>query len=257
MGLNCYEVQQLASGAVSWCQAMGGNVEAKDLVGKISKIAACGKHPQNAERDLQNTIRSFGKSMGIKIDNAPVRMFDPSTEAIFETNIPVLCPVSLAEAIWKLGADVFEAVFLGKEGPSGAEKFWKNAKQNASWFQANTIAERAYRGLIPTYLYGDDVEAYRNSDPGAISAIGWGSDSGNKNEAMLQTFLLTVYAEYTACEFTHNDIVEFIMAKFKHMADVNVAHPWHAGNFRFHFCSCRGDLKWINEPSLDFGKWFL
>ena len=242
------QVQALAKKAVSWCKASGGKVGSTDLVRKLSKLATSGKHPQNAERDLQATVQRYGKSMKIHVDSVPVRLYDPATEEITQSSIDVLCPISLAHAIWREGADLFEAIFLGSQGASGAKAFWENAKQNASWFKNSQIPKECYKGLLPLYLYGDDVEAYRNSDPGAVSALGWGCDFGYKNEAMLQNFLLTCYAEYTACEHTHDDLLQHLMKKFQAMGDPSLEHPWHAAGYRFMFAGCRGDLKWINEP---------
>ncbi|OLP95178.1 hypothetical protein AK812_SmicGene22716 [Symbiodinium microadriaticum] len=240
------EVQVTADRAVKWSASIGGKVAGKDLVWKFSKLAASGKHPQNSERDLQAAVRKFGLKMNVKIEEAPVRLYNPSTETIYEAKLPMICPVSFATAIWREGPDLFESIFMGAEGKAGAQRFWTNARENASWFKAAAIPESSYPGLLPIYLYGDDVDAYRNSESGAVSAIGWGCDFGYKNEAMLQTLLLCVYAEYTACEHTHDDIMLYACEKFKQMADPHINHPWHFGGFKFMLCSCRGDLKWIN-----------
>ncbi|CAE7249221.1 unnamed protein product, partial [Symbiodinium necroappetens] len=239
-------VQVTADRAVKWSASIGGKVAGKDLVWKFSKLAASGKHPQNSERDLQAAVRKFGLKMNVKIEEAPVRLYNPSTETIYEAKLPMICPVSFATAIWREGPDLFESIFMGAEGKAGAQRFWTNARENASWFKAAAIPESSYPGLLPIYLYGDDVDAYRNSESGAVSAIGWGCDFGYKNEAMLQTLLLCVYAEYTACEHTHDDIMLYACEKFKQMADPHINHPWHFGGFKFMLCSCRGDLKWIN-----------
>ncbi|CAE7223515.1 unnamed protein product [Symbiodinium sp. CCMP2456] len=240
------KVQLLADRAVRWCESHGGQISRKDLVWKMSKLGACGQHPQNCERDLQTVIKHYGLKMGVDIDLVPVRLFNPTSEEIYETKLPCLCPVSLATAIWTEGADIFESIFMGAAGKAGARKFWTNAKANASWFQGSTLPEDCYEGLLPIFIYGDDVDAYRNSEQGAVSAIGWGCDFGYKREALLQNLLLCVYAEYTACEHTHDDIMRYACEKFSHMADARINHPWHIGGYRFQLFSCRGDLKWIN-----------
>ncbi|CAE7225116.1 unnamed protein product [Symbiodinium microadriaticum] len=240
-------VQVTADRAVTWSKSIGGQVSGKDLVWKLSKLAASGRHPQNAERDLQAAVKKFSLRMKVKIEEIPVRLYNPSTETIYEAQLPVICPVSFATAIWHEGPDLFESIFLGREGRDGAERFWNNARKNASWFKkAAAFPESSFRGLLPIYLYGDDVDAYRNTDAGAVSAIGWGCDFSYKQEAMLQTLLLCVYAEYTACEYTHDDIMLYACEKFKQMADTRIKHPWHSAGFRFQLFSCRGDLKWIN-----------
>ena len=147
-----FEVQALASGAVGWCKQSGGKIK-KDLVWKFSKMAACGRHPQNAERDLQTTIKKYGKTLdSVRIDMVPVRLYNPSTEEIYTTELPMLDPASVAETIWLQSPGLFEAVFLGLEGSNGARDFWQNAKQNAVWFQQNVIPEQDYGGLVPLYL---------------------------------------------------------------------------------------------------------
>ena len=236
----------MASSAVDWCKQAGGSVK-QDLIWKFSKMAASGRHPQNAERDLQTTIKKYGKTLdSVRIDKIPVRLYNPTTEEIYTAELPILDPASVAEAIWQQSPGLFETVFLGCEGRSGAREFWLNAKQNADWFRQNCIPEQDYDGLVPLYLYGDDVQAYKNSDPGAISCIGWGFDFGYKNECMLQAFLLCVYSEYMSCEHTHQDVVDYVMERFKFMADRHAGHVW-SGKFRFLFAGCRGDLKWLNE----------
>ena len=213
---------------------------------QIAAVGSGGKHPQNAERDLQRTIQRFGKSAGIKIDHAKVRLFDPTSSSIYETDMPMLDPVALATAIWACGQEVFEAVFLGNEGPAGADSFWRNAKLHCSWFRDNKTPPENYRGLVPLSLYGDDVQAYRNSDPGAISLVAWTTDFGHSNEAMLQNFLTAVYSEYTACEHTYSDVLDYLLKRLDYMCDPQVNHPWHAAGFKFLLAGVRGDLKWLN-----------
>ena len=64
---------------------------------------------------------------------------------------------------------------------------------------------------------------------------------------MLQIFLVGVYADYTACQYTHDDLLEHLMEKFKVMSDPAQDHPWHRVGFRFLLAGCRGDLKWLND----------
>ena len=82
------KVQELAAGAVAWCASQGGSVNKRDLVGKLSKMAARGKHKQNAERDLQRTIDKFGFSLGARISTARIHMWDPSSSTVYETDLP-------------------------------------------------------------------------------------------------------------------------------------------------------------------------
>ena len=63
---------------------------------------------------------------------------------------------------------------------------------------------------------------------------------------MLLAFLLCVYSEYTSCEHTHQDVVDYVLGRFKFMADQSAGHVW-SGKFWFLFAGCRGDLKWLND----------
>ena len=81
------QVQELAAAAMSWCAARGGDIEAKDMVWKLSKLGAGGRHPQNAERDLQATIRMYGQTVGAEIETCRVRLWDPRQETIIWTDL--------------------------------------------------------------------------------------------------------------------------------------------------------------------------
>ena len=231
---------------MTWCTSVGGQVPKHDLVGKLSKLATSGRHPQNAERDLQRAIKKYSKSVKVQISTARVRMLDPSTSEIYLANLPILDPVSWATALWHEGQDVFESVFLGHGGREGAQRFWRNAKENCSWFKDTSIPPEVFSGLLPLNLYGDDVQAYRNSDPGAVSVVGWGCDFSFQNEAMFQTFLATIYSEYCSCPHTYNDILEHMLPMLQRLADPAAGHPWEAAGFRFMLAGVRGDLKWLN-----------
>ena len=157
----------------------------------------------------------------------------------------MIYPDELARAIWRQGQDFFEYVFFGKIGRSGAAAYWSNARERCSWYPRH-IGEEWHTGLIPIALYGDEVHAYRNTDPGAVSAIGWTSEFSYGIDAILQYGLLAVYSEYTECEHTYSDLLESILPRFAHLCDAEVNHPWRH-EFRFCLSGIRGDLKWIND----------
>ena len=73
---------------MSWCTSTGGKANKGDLVKKLSRLGAHGAHVQNAERDLQRTISSFGYSLRAKIDTVPVHLWDPKDSCIFEADLP-------------------------------------------------------------------------------------------------------------------------------------------------------------------------
>ncbi|CAE7362594.1 unnamed protein product [Symbiodinium sp. CCMP2592] len=214
----------------------------------MARLGASGKHAQNAERDLQTAIRMYGRSLGCSIDKCKVRtvrMWDPRDNAIISVELEVLFPDTIARAIWQYSPDVFENIFLGPAGPEGAKLFWDNAKRNCPWYPPH-IQQSEHAGLMPLSLYGDDVQAYRNSDPGAISAIGWCSDFGRGHEAFLHYMLCTVFSEYCACEHTYEDLMEALLPRFHDMCDADPKkNPWCSRGLRFVFTGVQGDLKWL------------
>lgn len=259
---------------MSWCASTGGKANKGDLVKKLSRLGASGAHVQNAERDLQRTISSFGYSLRAKIDTIRVHLWDPKDSCIYEADLPasrqhrcnkaqkhhmtmyplcscssvtakVIFPDEFARAVWDLGKDVFEQVYLGTVGKAGATEYWANARDRCVWYPPS-IPEDCHSGLIPVSIYGDEVHAYRNTDPGAVSVVGWGSDLSFGIEAMLQYGLICVYSEYCECESTYGDIMEAVLPRFQYLCDPHAPHPWK-DEFRFLLCGVRGDLKWIND----------
>ena len=157
----------------------------------------------------------------------------------------VIFPDELARAVWGLGKEVFEHVYLGNVGRTGAAEYWANVRERCAWYPPN-IPENCHSGLIPVSLYGDEVHAYRNTDPGAVSVVGWCSDLSYGVDALLQYGLICVYSEYCECESTYGEIMEAVLPRFQYLCDPNVPHPWK-DEFRFVLAGVRGDLKWIND----------
>ncbi|CAE7467067.1 unnamed protein product [Symbiodinium sp. CCMP2456] len=157
----------------------------------------------------------------------------------------VIFPDVLARAVWDSGKDVFEHIYFGKLGRTGAAEYWENVRARCAWYPPN-IPESCHSGLIPVSLYGDEVHAYRNTDPGAVSVVGWCSDLSFGVDAMLQYGLICVYSEYCECETTYGEIMEAVLPRLNYLCDPNALHPWK-DEFRFVLCGVRGDLKWIND----------
>ena len=138
---------------------------------------------------------------------------------------------------------MFEHIFFGKGGREGARTFWANARERCSWYPHH-ISDCWHSGLIPCAIYGDEVQAYRNTDPGSISVTGWCSELGFGVDAFLQYNLIAVYSEYCECEHTYGDLLEALLPRMARLCDQQQDHPWKA-EFRFVFTGVRGDLKWI------------
>ena len=82
------KVQELAAGAMSWCASAGGQAKKGDLVSKLSKLGARGRHQQNAERDLQRMVSSFGYALDAKIETVSIHLWDPKDSCIYEADLP-------------------------------------------------------------------------------------------------------------------------------------------------------------------------
>ena len=63
---------------------------------------------------------------------------------------------------------------------------------------------------------------------------------------MLNYHLMTVYAEYTACEHTYSDLLEAAMPHFASLCSMDaVLNPWCRHGIRFILTGAQGDLKWM------------
>ena len=80
-------MQELAAGAAAWAKARGGAVPAGDMVSKMAKIGAQGRHAQNAERDLQVAVRRYGRTLRVKLEECRVRMWDPRDNRVIYTDL--------------------------------------------------------------------------------------------------------------------------------------------------------------------------
>ena len=72
---------------MSWCSGHGGKAPKKDLISKMARLGASGKHAQNAERDLQSAIRIYGRSLGCSIEKCEVRMWDPRDNVVISVEL--------------------------------------------------------------------------------------------------------------------------------------------------------------------------
>ena len=168
------------------------------MVLQISKIGARGRHTQNCERDLQHLLRRFGgTTASVPISHVWARFFDYRTDEVVWEQTSIIMPDDLAMALWNEGEAVFKHFFVGG---ADLEQFWKHASKS-QWFQRHpdfTATPSQRSRLIPFSLYGDDVQAYRNSEAGAISILAWSSEVTFLNSSMSRYLLLACYSESTA-----------------------------------------------------------
>ena len=242
------QVRQTAASAVAYCAGHGGKVPKGDFVHKLSTLAACGKHPQNAERDLQFAIRTYAKTLGVSLREVNCRMWDPAANEIVQMPVSYIDPVSFATALWTRHREVFHKFFFGSMTETAVSAYWSNAAEHCDWFQkhrACSLPPEKWKRLAPLSLYGDDINTFRNTEAGAITIIAFTSDFAHGNSPFFRYSLLSLYAEYTACEFTYNDLMQDILERLMELC--NGDHPWCKQDYGFILSACQGDLKWMNQ----------
>ena len=207
------KVRELAAASVQYCRDAGGHLANpnRDLVRRIASIGSHGKHLQNCERDLQQVISEFSRSLKTKFIDVPCRMWDPARNEIVTQTIPMLDPCGLATALWNYDKRVFKRVFFADLSEIEVENYWRNAAAHGEWFQkleASSWEPSKWRKMAPLSIYGDDVASYRNTEAGNISILTFCSDLGHGNSPFTRYFLLSLYSEYLASEFTYGDLID-------------------------------------------------
>ena len=96
-------------------------------------------------------------------------------------------------------------------------------------------------------FYGDDIAAYKGSETGSVTVLGWCSDLGYQNPSLTRYFPIAVYPEYAATEFTYDDIMGHVVARTRDMVDPTMLFDWSDGGYAFMLSSLQGDLKFIVE----------
>lgn len=238
------QVRESAEQALGWARSFAANIPQDDLVLRISRIGAQGRHDQNCERDLQQILRSFGSTTQVPISQVRARFYDFRTDEVVWRRTSVIMPDDLATALWHEGEDVFKRFLVGDVD---LLQFWNHAARSV-WFQHHpdfdtTASERAR--LLPFSLYGDDVQAFRNSEAGAVSVLAWSSEVTFQNSALSRYLLIGCYSEATSTDDTYSDILAEIVPRIQKMVDRSSEYPWSSKGWRFAYSSTQGDMKWI------------
>ena len=185
-----------------------------DFVQRLASIGTSGKHKQNCERDLQFAISSFAKALKADIFYVECKLWNPAENAIVDTSLPVIDPVSLVAGLWRRGKHVFRHCFFGGFSEEAVQAYWTNAAERGEWFQkleASTWEPRRWARLAPLSTYGDDVSSYKATEAGNISILTFCSDLAHGNIPFLRYFLLTLYSEYLATADTYKNINETLL----------------------------------------------
>ena len=240
----------MAKSAVEWCKSVGGNIPHNDLAGKLSHVGADGRYKANIERDCQMVITTFGKRFGAKISTAPVRMWNPKKSCVEKKNLPLIYPDDFASALWTRSPKIFRKLLLGD---GNVKQYWEHCRNYCEWFRSHPSYNHAnnWDNMVPLSLYGDDVQAYRNSECGSMSIVAWSSDLSTQSSFKSRYYLITAFSEHEECAYTFNDLMTAVSERIKMMVTPRLAqergYPWLESGYSFMLSSLQGDLKWVNQ----------
>ena len=243
------QVQEAASSAVSWCCSRGGAVGSKDLVNRLAGAGTSGKHPGNTERDCQTLIKTFGKRMGVAISNVRARMWDPHYSRVVEKYVPCILPDDMATGLWHVSKQHFHSCLLGD---TDAGKFWQHCYQHCEWFKKHPASSNSsWEKMVPLNVYGDEIQAYRNSECGSISVLAWSSDLAATNSFLNRYWLITAYSEHEESAYTYSDLMEAVVQRVTSMVTPRTEranqYAWEKAGYTFMMSSLQGDLKWVYQ----------
>ena len=219
-------------------------------MGKISKTGGAGRHKGNIERDCQTIIKTFGKRFGAIISTTPVRMWNPSKSCIEVKQLPLIYPDDFARALWKRSPKLFQNLLLAD---GNTRDYWEQCRKYCEWFREHPSYgwSNNWGKMVPLSLYGDDVQAYRNSEVGTMSIFAWSSDLAASNSFKSRYFLITAYSEHEECQYTFNDLMKAIATRITNMVtpslSIKMEYPWLRDEYSFMLSSLQGDLKWVNN----------
>ena len=211
-------------------------------------MGTSGKHAKNCERDFHTMLKTFSKRFGATIEVVKARMYNHETSQVEWQDIACLFPDTMAAALFQQGPRVWNHTMFGNRPPQEVLQYWEHCKQHCDWFRGSTCYDYPNLSkLIGMSFYGDDIAAYKASETGSITCLGWSSDLSYKNSSMTRYFPICVYPDYSATEWTHDDIMSHVIARVRDMVDPEVIHIWSEDGSQFVFSSLQGDLKFVRD----------
>ena len=229
---------------MQWLHDRGGTVDKSDFVKQLAGVGASGKFLNNAERDTHRLISRIGCSLNASIELKDVRMVNPSTMEENIQKLPMVLPHSMCLALWNKGEDIFRECLFGGLSDEQIKKYWDHHDAKCSWFRGHPARGWPTRGRITSIgTYGDEVQAYRNSECGVISVLGWTAELACRQDPLLRYFATTVWSEHHESPNTYNDALGYIIESFRSLMDD--VWPWTKAGYLLFFSFAQGDLKWI------------
>ena len=240
------QVQQLAAAAVTLCEQSGGSLSKHNMMCKLSRLGCSGRYKGNCERDLQRLIYSEAEALDAEVEYIQVTLLDPKTQTETRKPFPIIFPDKMALAIFNYSEAVFQQVFLGKG--VNAAKYWRHVRQHSKWIENHPakVCKEPYR-QIPLSLYGDEVQSFRNTEGGLISAICWSSDLAAGLAPLSRYFAICCVPDHYTTKQTFLDIWSALAERLNVMCSEECNFPWRRMGYTFTYSSTQGDLKWLND----------
>ena len=244
------EVQRIAASALEWLSQHGGRVEnpKADLISGFASLGAGGACPQNCERDMHRMLDKVGLALRTNISMEPVRMWNPSKLEVETVQFPMILPEDLCISLWNAGPNVFRKCLFGDLSERDVERYWRHVEGHCPWFKRHPCHEWPYKGkLAAVVTYGDEVQAYRNSECGVLSVCAWSSELSYKNDPLLRYFMFALWSEHHECEHTYDDMIRVMAKSLKRLGDPTMQWPWTGSGYLIVCTGISGDLKWITD----------
>lgn len=235
---------------MDWLSSHGGSVNdpEKDVVARLARVGGEGKFPGNAERDTHRLLHKLKPYLDAAISYKDVRLVDPSTFEVSWQKLPMILPHDLCLALWKQGEHIFRHCLFGDLTGEQVSAYWDHVEQSCEWFQRHPAKSWPCRkNLAGVSTYGDEVQAYKNSDCGSVAVCAWTADLAYLNDPLLRYFPVAVWSEHTESEYTYQDVIRYVVRSFRKLGDRTADFPWLHHGYLLAFTSAQGDLKWIND----------
>ena len=225
---------------MQWLDSHGGRVkDSGDTVARLSKLGCSGKWSANAERDCHRLMRKMDNWLGAKISYRDVRMVNPSTLEISMQKLPMILPHDMLLALWAKGRKVFDKCLFGALTPPEVKEYWDHLETHTNWFSNHPASAWHDRSrLAGVATYGDEVQAYRNSECGAVAVCAFTPDLAYKNDPCNRYYPICLWSEHHECEHTYNDAMKYVVRSFRRLMDPTATWPWTAEGYHVtFFCS--------------------
>ena len=180
--------------------------------------------------------------MKTPVSSVKVRHYNFHTGEIYWRDTHIIYPDDFLLSLWKQGESVWKKCLMGGATPS---EFWGRVMESSPWIRNHPAYHRNKEKLIPISLYGDEVQAFKNTEAGVVSVLGFSSDLSFNNHPLMRYFLISIYAEQTACDDTFDDILAAITPRLQRLVSDENDYPWAQEGWSFAYSSTQGDLKYI------------